>query len=219
MSVCLGGLCLERGRRCPPGLSRGSCCLRLRGQWFSGRLIIATAPNICGQRGRLPAPRGAQGPQGQRMSCFSGRPTEGLLPVGTQGPRFQETPHGPAPISRGPAAWTDGGVRPAPSWACSVINSTGHYLVLDLRGAEPQPGSGRALSSCSPNSADRPRQSLTGPCRSPLRSEEVLPRQRHASPCARLPRSDPFPRPLLQGKNEKAGPRELARQTMSVLCE
>lgn len=39
--------------------------------------------------------------------------------------------------------------QPLP-WACSAINSHGHYLVLNLLGAEPRPGSGIILSSCSP---------------------------------------------------------------------
>lgn len=88
--------------------------------------------------------------------CSSRRPPAGSLALGTQRPRFKEGPPSPSAAGAPSEAAGAGGpgrleepCRAAPSRACSVINCRAHYLALNLPGAGPRPGSGRALSSCS----------------------------------------------------------------------
>lgn len=126
-------------------------------------------------------------------TCFSPRRPVGSLAPGNPGSR-REPPHqllGRRQEAAGAAVLVAlrSRVRAPRPGPVQSLTARGHYLVLDLPGAEPRPAPG-ALYRPVPGGADRPGQSLTG---SRLSCASRGPAPTKARGPRSLPRSDPSP--------------------------
>lgn len=159
-----------------------------------------------------------RGPRGQSPSCFSGRPAEGSLMLGTQCPRFQEGPPHPLPHQLLKAQWGGGSrgraapvslpgrVRQPPAGPVQLLTPVGHYRA---RICWVQRG-GRAPGLFYRPVPDGRRQApaIINPAPAALPSEDGPAPTKARQPPRSPPTLGPFPRPLppCAGENGKAGP-------------